>query len=202
MKYIKNEIKRAKLNPKTHTWISPNGTNYILKIPNSVYPPREDTDLLAETISNFGSGIGKKILEIGCGSGVVSIFAKTCGWEVIGCDINPLSIVASRGLAKEYGINDIEFIEGGIEPQPIKKSTVFSKGKFDLIVWNLPYLEKPNEDELLGPLEDASLADIGNDNILCLPKLLIKRVEKEKCLKDDGALVLIHNDKGKGRTLT
>jgi len=202
MKFTQNEIERVNLTPKTHTWTSPHNIKYLLKVPNTVYPPREDTNLLAETIMSFGKGKGKKILEIGCGTGVISLFAKTCGWDVIGCDINPLAIATSRGLAKKYLSENIEFIEGGIEPQSVRTSRIFNKGPFDLIVWNLPYLEKPNENELLGPLEDASLADIGSKKNSKLHQLLIKKIEKENSLKNEGNVILIHNNIGNGRTLT
>jgi len=202
MKYTENEIKRANLKPKSVTWTCPLKKTYLLKIPNTVYPPKEDTNLLAETLANFGEVKDMKILEIGCGSGVVSIFAETCGWEVIGCDINPLAIVTSRGLAKEYQIKNIEFIEGGVEPDSKQSSHIFNKGPFDLIIWNLPYLDTPKENELLGPFEDASLADISSGENGSLHELLIKKVESENSLKKEGNIILIHNDIGKGRKLT
>ena len=67
MKYVEKEIERVGFAPKTCTWTSPLGDKYFLKIPNTVYPPREDTNLLAKTLMNFNSGDGKKLLEIGCG---------------------------------------------------------------------------------------------------------------------------------------
>ena len=101
MKYVEKEIERTDFAPKTCTWTTPLGDKYFLKIPNTVYPPREDTNLLARTLMEFNSENGKKLLEIGCGSGVISILANTLGWEVTGCDINPLAIAASRGLAEQ-----------------------------------------------------------------------------------------------------
>ncbi|CAI8229251.1 MAG: Bifunctional ligase/repressor BirA [Methanobacteriota archaeon] len=202
MEYSKNEIKRANFKPKSHVWICPLNNKYELSIPNTVYPPREDTNLLAETLMTFGKVNGKKLLEIGCGTGVVSIFAKTCGWEVTGCDINPLAIATSRGIAEKYNIKNIEFIEGGIEPKFEQAYNLFEGGPFDLIVWNLPYLEKPKKHELLGPLEDASLADISEGEKGRLHELLIKKIEKEKSLKKDGKVILIHNDQGTCRRLS
>lgn len=202
MKYTEKEIKRAKLSPKTITWTSPLNKEYILKIPNTVYPPKEDTNLLAETLAIFGNSNNNKMLEIGCGSGIISMFAETCGWDVIGCDINPLAIATSRGLAKKYEIKNIEFIEGGVEPKSEQSSQIFKKGPFDLIVWNLPYLETPKENEFLGPLEDAALADISNGENGNLHELLVKKIESEKCLNHGGIIILIHNDIGTGRKLT
>ena len=199
MKYIENEIKRTHLAPKKHTWSSPLGEKYSFVIPSTVYPPREDTDLLANTILNFGPGSGKKLLEIGSGTGLISIFAKSLGWDVIGCDINPLAIATSRGLAKKYNFAELKFIEGGIEPNSEVTSKIFENGPFDIILWNLPYLEKPNKNELLGPLEDASLSNIGNQK---LHEILLKKIELESGLSREGVVILIHSDKGPGRKLS
>ncbi|MBK00460.1 MAG: hypothetical protein CMB48_05885 [Euryarchaeota archaeon] len=199
MKYVENEIKRTLFSPKKHTWSSPLGEKYSLTIPSTVYPPREDTNLLANTILNFGSGGGRKLLEIGCGTGLISIFAKSLGWDVLGCDINPLAIATSRGLAKKYNFTDLKFIEGGIEPNSETTSKIFKNGPFDMILWNLPYLEKPNENELLGPLEDASLSNIGNQK---LHEILLKKIDYENALSKEGVVILIHSDKGPGRILS
>ena len=199
MKYAEKEIERADFAPKTCTWTTPLGDKYFLKIPHTVYPPREDTNLLARTLMEFNSENGKKLLEIGCGSGVISILANNLGWEVTGCDINPLAVAASRGLAEKYNIDNIDFLEGGIDPKSDLSSKIFEKGPFDLILWNLPYLEKPNKNELLGPLEDASLSNIGRKK---LHEVLLKKIENEKCLSKDGFVILIHNDEGPGRMLS
>ena len=199
MKYVEKEIERVDFAPKTCTWTSPLGDKYFLKIPNTVYPPREDTNLLAKTLMNFNSGDGKKLLEIGCGTGVISILANTLGWQVTGCDINPLAVATSRGLAEKYNIDNINFLEGGIDPKSNQSSRIFGNGPFDLILWNLPYLEKPNKNELLGPLEDASLSNIGGKK---LHEILLKKIENENCLSKDGFVILIHNDNGPGRMLS
>jgi release factor glutamine methyltransferase len=199
MKYVEKEIERADFKPRICTWTSPLGEEYNLKIPNTVYPPREDTDLLAKTLIGFNPGPGRKLLEIGSGSGVISIFAKKLGWDVVGCDINPLAVAGSRGLAEKYNVENIEFIEGGIEPKSEQSVKIFEKGPFDLILWNLPYLEKPNKNELLGPLEDASLSNIGEQK---LHEVLLKKIGSEEGLSPEGGVILIHNDIGSGRMLT
>ena len=69
MKYVENEIERASFTPKICTWTSPLGEEYIIKIPNTVYPPREDTNLLARTLMDFDPKQGNKLLEIGIPTG-------------------------------------------------------------------------------------------------------------------------------------
>tara|TARA_B100000902_G_scaffold392652_1_gene445410 strand:- start:2 stop:1489 length:1488 start_codon:yes stop_codon:yes gene_type:complete len=202
MNYAQKEIEKTHLKPKKYCWTSPLNVTYSFNLPHTVYPPREDTDLLADTLLKLGSFENRKLLEIGCGSGVISIFANKLGWEVVGCDINPLAIASSRGISKKFGIDEIEFIEGGIEPNVDNEINPFIKGPFDLIIWNLPYLEKPNKDELLGPFEEAALSDLGENKNKKLHQLLIDKIERYNALKKGGAIILIHNDSGNGRILT
>ena len=62
-----------------------------------------------------------------------------------------------------------------------------------------PSFDKPNKNELLGPLEDASLSNIGGKK---LHEILLKKIENENCLSKDGFVILIHNDNGPGRMLS
>ena len=48
----------------------------------TVYPPREDTELLCRAISGL-TGDASNAIEIGCGSGVVSMALSTLGWSVL-----------------------------------------------------------------------------------------------------------------------
>ena len=85
-----------------------------LHIPPTVYPPREDTVLLDRVVAELGPGCDRHLLEIGCGSGAISISAALRGWKVSACDVNPLAIAATRGNATTLGLNlDSEVREGG-----------------------------------------------------------------------------------------
>ena len=64
-----------------------NGLELI--VPPTVYPPREDTDLLHEVLKDLEPFGSKRLLEIGSGSGALSIVAAMSGWTVDACDINP-----------------------------------------------------------------------------------------------------------------
>ena len=74
--------------------------NWEVIVPHSVYPPREDTDLMAKRIISLGSGQGKNFLEIGSGSGALSILASSLGYNVHCCDINPFAVSATIGNLK------------------------------------------------------------------------------------------------------
>ncbi|MFO7872270.1 MAG: HemK2/MTQ2 family protein methyltransferase [Candidatus Undinarchaeales archaeon] len=137
-----------------------------LEVDSGVYPPREDTFLLAE---NIEAEKGEKVLEIGAGCGMLSILCSKKGADVVSVDINPKAVECSRKNAERYDL-DIEF----------KKSNLFEKidEKFDLIIFNPPYLPGKREFK-----EDESLVDSGE----------IKKFLKEykNYLKPEGRALLI-----------
>jgi len=105
-----------------------------------IYKPAEDSYLLKGQLKNYIKP-GMKILDMGTGSGIQAIEAKKLGAEVLAADINPESIEP----LKKLNINAIQ-------------SDLFSniKEKFDLIIFNPPYLpEDPREPE------DSKLATTG-----------------------------------------
>ncbi len=132
---------------------------FRLIVPPTVYPPKEDSNLLAgvlEKITPFGK---KRLLEIGSGSGALSILAAYLGWEVESCDINPFAVATTRFNAIE---NDLQITvsEGGIGPRIDGQYSQWMKpGSYDLVIWNMPYIPAEEIEEYLGPMEDAALVD-------------------------------------------
>ncbi len=104
-----------------------------------VYPPREDTKLILSVLRNFIKP-GILVLDIGTGSGVVGKFAKELGAEVLAVDVNPKAVEEARKL----GLKAVQ-------------SDLFQNvtGKFDLVVFNPPYLELPPEELKGEPIELA-----------------------------------------------
>lgn len=131
-----------------------------LSIPPTVYPPREDTDLLHEILNQIKPFGSKRLLEIGSGSGAISIAAAKHGWTVHACDINPYAVAATQRNAQQAGVS-IEASEGGIGPiEPGQTVLPWSAGTYDTVVWNMPYIPSTEVDsELLGPMEEAALVD-------------------------------------------
>lgn len=89
-----------------------------------VYSPREDSDLIYKEVKKRADG--RRVLDVGTGSGILALGAKRGGAiDIVAVDINPDAVE----FAKKKGINAIE-------------SDLFSnvKGKFDLIAFNPPYL--------------------------------------------------------------
>ena len=177
-----SEVDRQKRTPLTIEW-KPNTTQCIeLTIPPTVYPPREDTDLMANRIIQLGAGKGRKFLEIGCGSGALSILASSLGWNVHACDINPFAVAATRGnMAKNLQSGIIK--EGGIGPDGFP-----FEDKFDLIIWNLPYIPAGEVGELLGPMEEAGLIDTDTHG---LQNRFVSLVVKYNLLATSGKMLLL-----------
>lgn len=116
---------------------------------NTVYPPREDTYLLKETAEKLDLE-GKKVLEIGCGNGVVTRTLEKQGGQITAVDKNENALEATRGQLDSP------------EEHFLKESDLFSdvEGKFDLIVFNPPYL--PGNPDL----GDEEKWFIGEENIV------------------------------------
>ena len=159
-------------------------TNFAfrLSIPKTVYPPREDTDLLANRIIKLGPGRGKKMLEIGSGSGAITILAASLGWKVYACDINPFAVSATKGNLEQNGFNGI-VKEGGVGPEKFP-----FEDKFDLVIWNLPYIVSNANDEYLGPMEDAALLD---NDLLGLDVRLARCIKSNQLLTSEGIGIMV-----------
>ncbi|HIE64028.1 MAG: hypothetical protein CXT72_00765 [Methanobacteriota archaeon] len=129
--------------------------SYDLVIPKSVYPPREDTRLLSNSLKMLDGKVGNAI-EIGPGSGILTIQLANLGWKVKAYDVNPLAATATKhnvaiaGLSKQVDVE--EGALGDFE---------FDLNSTDLLIWNLPYLSPPSSDEQhLEWIEEASMSDL------------------------------------------
>lgn len=121
---------------------------------DNVYPPSEDSILLIESLDVSKN---EKVLEIGCGSGVVSIHCALEGAKVSCGDINPFANALTEKNARANGVI-----------LNIRQTDVYSAfpEKYDTIVFNLPYLPVSEEGEL------AKAWSGGKDGLGPLPELL------------------------------
>ncbi|MGH2643974.1 MAG: methyltransferase, partial [Chitinophagaceae bacterium] len=106
-----------------------------LKIPPGVFHPKyfSSTKLLLHYITNL-SVKGKSLLELGAGSGLISLWASREGAQVTATDINPLAI---DYLKHNMSFNHQDFT--------IILSDMFGQipvEKFDIIAINPPYYQK------------------------------------------------------------
>ncbi|MBQ6547553.1 MAG: methyltransferase [Candidatus Methanomethylophilaceae archaeon] len=137
---------------------------------DDVYPPSDDSILLIESLQIRP---GERILEIGCGSGVVSIHCASNGCSVTAVDINPSAVECTRENAELNGV-----------PMDVRQSDLFENvpERFDTIVFNLPYLPVIDEGEL------AKAWSGGEDGMGPLPRLM---EEANGHLYENGRVVVV-----------
>jgi len=99
-----------------------------------IYDPAEDTFLLLEA-ALLEANISDSAIEIGCGRALISCELAKKVKSIIATDINPHAV----RLAKDRGINAI-------------RADLFRglKARFDLIIFNPPYLPTTIEEKLDG----------------------------------------------------
>ncbi|MBI0583838.1 MAG: methyltransferase [Methanomassiliicoccus sp.] len=104
-----------------------------------VYPPSEDTFLLLGALS---VARGERVLEMGCGTGLISCHLSAGGGVLVAADINPRAAACTRANLDRNHL-----------PGEVVESDLFSNvaGTFDLMVFNPPYLAVDEE----GTLERA-----------------------------------------------
>ncbi|AAB98930.1 TPA: methyltransferase [Methanocaldococcus jannaschii] len=108
-----------------------------LKLHPEVYEPAEDSILLLKNLVDVKN---KDVLEIGVGTGLISIAcAKKGAKKIVGVDINPYAVKLAKENAKLNNVN-ISFFE----------SDLFENvtGKFDVILFNPPYLPTSEDEKI------------------------------------------------------
>lgn len=124
-----------------------------------------------EVILNLSQELSsKKVLELGCADGVLSILAAKRGAEVTGIDISPLNIEAARHHAKEAGVSKhVRFLEGNIEDT---ENLIIEENYYDVVLASeiLEHLFSP---KLALRLAYKCLKD-GKILILSVPNLYFK----------------------------
>lgn len=70
---------------------------------------------------------GERVLDAGCGEGLLSVRMAEAGMEVVGIDISEPNIRAARKAAKERNVK-VRFEKGDLDNIP------FGKGSFDVVV--------------------------------------------------------------------
>jgi release factor glutamine methyltransferase len=110
----------------------------------NVYEPAEDTFLLADNLEIKKSD---SVLEIGTGTGIIGIIASKIAKNVVAIDINKYAVACAHNNA---AINQARVdVRLGDLFDPVEDE------KFDLILFNTPYLPTEEEDVVDDELEAA-----------------------------------------------
>ena len=108
-----------------------------LNVPENVYLPREDSELLASVLAKQKLA-GKRCLDMGCGSGFLAILMAKKKAIVIAADISRKAVNAAHLNAEKNGVK-IKVIQSDLFEK--------IKEKFDIIVFNPPYLPVDEKDK-------------------------------------------------------
>jgi len=114
--------------------------DYLLEIPKGIYLPSDDTYLLLEVLKKESFLEKNVFLEIGPGSGILSLSLYDYFENLYLVDIDLKVVNYLLNLKKKYSLNKIN----------IAQSDLFKKlnsKKFDVIVFNPPYVPSENIEE-------------------------------------------------------
>jgi release factor glutamine methyltransferase len=112
--------------------------DYVFDVWKDVYEPAEDSFLFAE---NLVLQRGDYVLDMGTGCGILGVIVAAKAAKVVGVDINPYAVRCAKQNARLNHVSEkMLFIQGDLFT-PLKM-----KEKFDLILFNAPYLPAESED--------------------------------------------------------
>jgi len=133
--------------------------NYEVKVGNikitvfpNVFPPQSSFSESSHSVyEEFGNLVGKRVLDIGTGTGIQAIKAIRAGAKYVeAVDIYPLAVECAKYNINRNGHN------GKIN---VFESDMFSnvpKKRYNLIIANLPIIDYPEEDVRLHSLFDPN----------------------------------------------
>ncbi|MBU2634514.1 MAG: methyltransferase [Nanoarchaeota archaeon] len=126
-----------------------------------MYEASDDSFLLKKHIKEYAKG---KVLDIGTGSGILARESLKYTKNVVACDVQDLKF------------KDLKFI----------KSDLFEniKGKFDLIIFNPPYLPKDEREDL-----ESALTTTGGEKGYEVIERFLKDLKKH--LKKNGKCLIV-----------
>ncbi len=157
------------------------GHALCLCVPNSVYPPSDDSQLLAQAALDACSG---DVLEMGCGSGAVSLLLALGGKcaKIVALDLNPEAVSCAKANAKKnkIGGKKINFVVSDLF------SSFPPSSRFDFILFNPPYMPTEGKETLSGHINHAF--DGGKDGLDTVARFL---AQAKNHLAPGGKILLV-----------
>lgn len=136
----------------------------------------KSSELLAQFVDDMPDLEGKQVLDMGCGSGIVSIFAANRGAVCLAVDKNPASVECTIENANVNGLSkNIKAVQSDLFKNIDKQE------RFNIIFFNPPYYEKE-------PLNDFELAFNAGSDYRVIREFI---TESKEYLKENGIIYLI-----------
>jgi len=132
-----------------HGWVKPRISKTVttkvlgfsLTVPHSVFHPKFyfTSKFLGEFVQTIPLA-GKKVLDVGCGSGILSLAAAAAGATVTSIDINPVAVTCTKENARRNNLHGrIRVLQSDLLAELEHDAT-----RFDYILTNPPfYLREP-----------------------------------------------------------
>ncbi|KWU26357.1 hypothetical protein AS149_25550 [Burkholderia cenocepacia] len=123
-----------------------------LEVPSGVYIPRpgSSTEFVVKNwwSAHLDAPTGT-LLELGTGTGALTLFAAKQGWVATGADIDEAAVAAARGNAERNGIEAQFHVSDMFD--------AFEGQRYDVVLFNQPYFHKSAVDDIAErPLADAN----------------------------------------------
>ena len=154
--------------------------NFSIETDDNVYEPSEDTYLLISALETIVLKKSSKVLEVGCGTGIISISLSFKVTSVVACDINSYAVRLASSNVERNRCDNVKVVE----------SDLFSNvsGKFDMIVFNTPYLPQDSDEVVSGEINHAW--DGGLDGRKVIDRFLLG---VSSFLSDNGYIVFLES---------
>lgn len=103
------------------------------------------TPCAARLVKRAGVTPGQRVLDVACGTGVVSVTAARRGARVTGLDLTPELLERARENARIAGV-EVDWHEGDVEKLP------FSDAEFDVVLSEFGHIFAPRPDVAIGEM--------------------------------------------------
>lgn len=151
----------------------------LLVLPG-VYPPQDDTELLAGALAAEPLHPGARVLDLGTGSGALALAAARRGTRVTAVDVSWRAVCTARLNAWLAGLR-VRIVRGNLF-RPVAGQS------FDLILANPPYVPAPAAER--EPRGAARAWDAGLDGRLVLDRICR---DAPALLGPGGVLLVVHS---------